>query len=397
LTNSRALGSLGKAVSLKKASFWAAFLGVLIFTSIFLFRVKDEMVDFEVNYKAGERIKWGETIYQTEDGHYQFKYPPFSALLYLPLSYLPLDAAKFIWYSVILLSTGLLFFASHKLLTTKKKGEWIIPVLTFIILARFFLRELQLGQINSLITFLLISIVWLIISDENLSSTWKKRGAGFLWGLSTVLKPYALIFLPYFLIKRKWQTLCSGALFLGLAFIAPSLFYGFKGNLYVHKEWLSSLSSSTPLLFDSQDNISIIAFFMKRTEKLEVSVLLYGAVLIILAFFLLFIVLKGSKMKNALLLDSSILFICIPLISPMGWDYTLLSSALGVMIILRSFFNFPKFWRGILIINFFIIVFSLYDILGRRLYASFMSLSIITINFLILIVCLSYLRLKRYK
>ena len=59
------------------------------------------MADFEVNYKAGGRLLAGETLYRTADEHWQFKYSPFSALVYLPLSLLPLPAAKAIWFFLV--------------------------------------------------------------------------------------------------------------------------------------------------------------------------------------------------------------------------------------------------------------------------------------------------------
>jgi len=397
LTNPRSFGSLGKGMILKKPAFWLLILGLIIFSAVFLLKVKDEMIDFEVNYKAGERIKWGETLYRVEDGHYQFKYSPFSSLLYLPLSYLPLDAAKGIWFFIILLSAGLLLYMSQNLLMSKGKSSWILPVLTFLILARYFLRELQLGQINALIAFLLILMIWLQARGEELSSSWGEKSAGLVWGLSIALKPYSFIFLPYFLIKKKWQTLAFGLLFLVFSLLVPSMFYGFKGNFDVLKEWQTSLSKSTPHLLDSQDNISIIALFMKWTENLKLSLFLFGLSIIALALFILYIILKGSKIKRALLLDGAIILAIIPLVSPLGWDYNLLFSALGVMIILDSFEKYPKFWKALLIINFLVVSFSLYSILGRKLYASFMSSSIITINFIIVIAGLVYLRLKRYR
>ena len=354
------------------------------------------MIDFEVNYKAGHRIMQAETLYRVEDGHYQFKYSPFSSLIYIPLSYLPLDVAKGIWYFIVLISTGFLLYISQRLLSSEGKNAWILPILTFLILARYFLRELQLGQINTLIALLLILMIWLLNRGEKLSSSWGEKNAGLVWGLSTALKPYALIFLPYFLIKKKWQALGFGLIFLAISLLMPSLFYGFRGNFEVLKVWQSSLSKSTPQLLDSQDNISIVAFFMKRTENLKLSIYLYGFVLVAIALFLLYIILKGLKMNEPLLLDCAIILALIPLVSPLGWDYNLLFSVLGVMIILHSFIKYPKFWRALLLTNFLVIFFSLYAILGRKLYADFMSLSIITINFTIVIAGLSYLRLKRY-
>jgi hypothetical protein len=355
------------------------------------------MIDFEVNYRAGDRIKWGETLYRAEDGHFQFKYSPFSSLLYLPLSYLPLDAAKSIWYFLSLFSIGLLLYLSQSLLTPEGKNVWILPLLTFLLLARYFLREIQLGQINALIAFFLIVMIWLLNKGGKYSSSWEEKNAGLLWGLSMALKPYSLIFLPYFLLKKKWQTLVFGLLFLSFSLLIPSFFYGFKGNFNMLQEWQSSLAKSTPLLLDSQDNVSIIAFFMKWTQNLKLSLYLYGFTLIVLALFLLYIIWRGLKINKALLLDGAIILILIPLLSPLGWDYNLLFSALGIMTILYSFDKYSKFWKTLIIINFLVIFFSLYSILGRKLYADFMSLSIITINFLLIIACLSYLRLKKYQ
>ena len=354
------------------------------------------MIDFEVNYRAGDRIKWGETLYRAEDGHFQFKYSPFSSLLYLPLTYLPLDAAKGIWYFLSLFSIGLLLYLSQSLLKPEGKNVWTFPLLTFLLLARYFLREIQLGQINALIAFLLIVMIWLLNKGEKYSSCWEEKNAGLLWGLSMALKPYSLIFLPYFLLKKKWQTLVFGFLFLSFSLLIPSFFYGFKGNFNMLQEWQSSLSKSTPLLLDSQDNVSIFAFFMKWTQNLKLSLYLYGFTIVALALFLLYIIWRGLKINKALLLDGAIILILIPLLSPLGWDYNLLFSALGVMIILYSFDKYSRLWKTLIIINFLVIFFSLYSILGRKLYADFMSLSIITISFTIVIAGLSYLRLKRY-
>lgn len=367
-------------------------LGFVIFLALFLLRVKEDMVDFEVNFKAGQRISSGETLYRIEDGHYQFKYSPFSALLYLPLSFLPLVAAKAIWFFIIILSVCLILSTARHLLKIHNK-IFFLALLPLLILAKFFLRELQLGQINALITMILLFMVWSLVIEEEHSTFPKKIMTGVLWGLGTALKPYALIFFFYFVIKKKWIVLISGIIILLVSLIIPSFFYGVPGDLKVHQEWISTLSQSTPALLDSQDNISITGFFTKWTGSQKISVYSSLGVIAILALFFLFLVLNGKK--EAPVLDSSMLLILIPLISPLGWDYTLLMSVLGVIIILAHFFDYSKFWRGFLILNLCVIAFSLYDLLGKELYAQFMSWSVLTINFLILLGYLSYLRLKK--
>jgi hypothetical protein len=267
-------------------------------------------------------------------------------------------------------------------------------VLPPLILSKFFLRELQLGQINAVLTMVLLLMIWFMAYGKTEKSSKNEIWMGLLWGLAVALKPYALIFFPYFVLKKKWKALSSALGILFLSFLATSLFYGFRGNIIVIKEWISTLSQSTPRLLTSQDNISIIALVMKWTGDQTLSLFLSGLVIALLAFLVFIVILKGKKIAQAPVLECSILLLLIPLISPMGWDYTLLISVLGVMIIIRHFFQFSKFWRIILVANFFIITFSLYDLMGRKYYMMFMSWSVITISFLILVGYLAYLRFK---
>lgn len=377
----------------RKSILWIV-LGFTVSLIIFSLRVKDEMVDFEVNYRAGARLKSGETLYRLEDGHYQFKYSPFSALLYLHLSFLPLTAAKALWFYLILISILLLVILCRRLLRPSQSSLFytLVPLM---VLARYFLREAQLGQINAFLTLILVLMVWALVVEENRPPvTQRMSWAGILWGLATALKPYAVIFFPYLVIRKRWKPMAFGMIFLGFSLIFPSLFYGFSGNMRVLREWVSSLSRSTPALLDSQDNISILGLLMKWTGSQKLSLFIFAAVVFCLSLLLLVLVLRGKGRRDAPVLDCSILLVLIPLLSPLGWDYTLLMSFLGVMICFVHFLDYSKFWRACLILNFLIVTFSLYDLLGKALYAQFMSLSVITLNFLILIGYLSFLRWK---
>lgn len=378
-----------------KARKSAVFLTLLILVSfglIFLLKVKDEMLDFEVNYQAAKRLRLGETLYRASDGHYQFKYMPFSAFLYLPLTLLPLSLAKAVWYGIVLLCSGLIFFLSLKLLHLDKKKSFTIGILSFLILAKYFLRELQLGQINALITFLLLLMVWLLVRES--APRRQQLESGLFSGLATALKPYAAIFLPYYILRKKGLSLASGVIVLILALIAPSLFYGLDGSFKVFDEWQSSLRASTPSLFASQDNISLIGFFTKWTGGQNLTFVLYLITLAALGLFILYLFLRKNNVSQPILLDCFLLMALIPLVSPLGWDYTLLSAAPAVMLILSHFDKYCPFWKGFLFLNFAVIALSLYDLMGSELYTSFMSWSVITVNFLILIGYLAFLRIK---
>lgn len=368
---------------------------IVVFLLLFFFRVKNDMIDFQVNLEAGKRLRLAETPYRFEDGHYMFKYLPSSAFLYLPLSYLPLDLAKGIWYFFIIFCSLALIRLSFLLVpSTTEKSKWLM-IIPPLILIKYFLREIDLGQINTLVTLILLIMVWYLDRQTNERSYKEDIYAGLLWGLAVALKPYALIFLPYFLLKGKWRTLLSGMCILSIATLIPSLYYGLKGNFIVLNEWISTLSQSTPTLLSTWDNISIIAFFNKWTGDPKLSLVLTVIFLSILAFLVLILMILGKRVEKAAILECSVLLILIPLASPLGWDYNLLMSILGIMVIVHYFLYYTKIWRIVLVCNFLIIFFSVYDIIGKDLYSTFMSLSLTTLNFLALIGYLAFLRLKK--
>jgi len=368
-------------------------IAAVFFILLFILRIQNEMADFEVNYKAGQRLYEGETLYRTADGHWQFKYLPFSALLYLPLTFLPLPLAKACWFGLVVAASVSILAISSQVIDYKYDTFFSPVFITVLVMGRFLFREIQLGQINALITFLLLVMIWLWVRSGNRASIF---AGGAIGGLATALKPYAVIFFPYFAIRKKWPALLAGSAVLGLAVFSPALFYGWKGNLKVLGEWRSSLAASTPFLFSSQDNISLVGFLMKWTQDQSLSLIVYATIAVLLVGLVLFLILRGRHVSRASVLDGFLLLAMIPLLSPLGWDYTFLSFTPAVMLICRHYGEYRPFWKGFLVMNLLVISLSLYDLMGNQLYATFMSWSILTLNFLSLVGYLAYLRIKSY-
>ncbi len=377
---------------LKSRGFIAAAV-IALFLGLFFIRGRERMRDFEVNYTAGARIARGETLYRAEDGHYQFKYSPFSAILYVPLAKLPLPLAKGIWFFIVLASSVTIFILSDRLVGKPVNRAWPAAVLPPLILAKYYLRELDLGQINAVITLLLVLMMAFLSGRKNPSGR-IESGAGLLWGLASALKPYALVFLPYFLIKKIWRAFSAGILVLLAAFLSPVIFYGWSGNIQVHQEWRSSLSESSPPLFGVQDNISLVGFFTKWTGRSNLALWLALAGVLILALAVLSLIGKGKRVAKPEVLEMSLLLLLIPLISPLGWDYTFLAGTPAVILIIRHWAGFPKVWRAVLGLNMALIGLSFFDLMGRRLYELFMTWSLPTVNFLILVAYLTALRIR---
>jgi alpha-1,2-mannosyltransferase len=351
---------------------------VLAFALLFVFVVSKEMRDFEVNYRAGERLRAGVSLYQTSDGHYMFKYFPSSALLYAPFSLLPLGAAKALWYALTAASTFGLFLLSKRLVFGGAPAPWPLLAVAPLVLAKFLAVEIKLGQINVLVSLVLVGT--LLVRSEG--------RAGTLWGLATAMKPYGLIFLPYYLILGRWAALGAGLAVLAGALLLPAVFYGFEGNVELHREWYGTLSASTPRELASADNVSLAAFVAKWSLPVWAAL----ASVLGLAALMLLILRSRRAIPRPEVLEVATLLALIPIVSPLGWDYQFVTAALALTLLARRWADFPTTLRVLLALDLAVIGLSLYDLMGRASYRSFMEWSILTPCFVLIVLFLLYLR-----
>ena len=360
--------------------------------SAYLLQIGPEMTDFGVCYQGGQRIFQGETLYRESDGHLQYKYSPASALFFIPLALLPYGTAKVIWYILEIAFLAGILFLSFQILPVAEKRATPLLAWTFLIEFKLLAREVQLGQVNLFILFLLTSTIYLLLRR-------KDRSAGFLWGGSLLFKPYALVFLPYFLIKRRFSSLLSGLAAALVGLTLPVAFYGIQGSITVLKEWPATLSQSTPGLLASYDNASLYGLLLKTFPSLSKQAI--GAVFLMvflgLALAVLWMIKKGqapTAPQNPEVLESAFLLILIPFFSPLGWNYNYLYSIPAIMIVIATWKRLPPVARVVLLANFVAISASIIEIWGRALIRFYTHHALVAINFLIVLVALLYLRLK---
>src|SRR5262249_53586806 len=125
-------------------------LAVLALTA-FEVRIRHKMADFAVYRRAAVRAVHAEPLYQPEDGHFQFKYLPAFALVTAPLALMDADGGKALWFA---LSVGLLTAFvrwSVRALPERRWSERTLIGITVVLMAKFFLHEVLLGQTNGLL------------------------------------------------------------------------------------------------------------------------------------------------------------------------------------------------------------------------------------------------------
>jgi hypothetical protein len=342
-------------------------------------RAAGEMPDFAVYHLAGSRVVSGASLYRASDGHYQFKYPPFAALLFVPLAPLPSEAAKAIWFAIVALAIAGSLILSRRLLPETRHGT-AIGALTVLVEAKFFAHELTLGQINAVLLALMLAALHSLRSGND-------RAAGLILALAISVKPYALIFLPYLVIKRRpraWAWALAG---LAVCSMMPALRYGVGPTIDLYREWFSTLGDSTPTLLASQDNVSLFGFYAKwlgaDDAALPWAVLASSLVLGVLLGRL--VSSPTTSERDALALDVAMLLILMPLLSPLGWDYVFLWTTPAVMLLIAAWSQLDYRSRIVLITTLVTIGASVYDLLGRARYAAFMNSSILTAAFVVLI------------
>jgi hypothetical protein len=270
---------------------------------------------------------------------------------------------------------------------------WFVPPL---VLIKYLFREWDLGQINTIVTVVILLMIGYLALTLDKRRLWHEVAAGMLWGMSTALKPYAAIFFPYLILKNRWRAAGAGVLTLGIALLLPSLYYGWEGNIRVHQEWYATLSQSTPHLLDTQDNVSFFALFLKWTGSRSLTLPLAAAAIAALALLVFWAILKGRGRSGTTFLEGAVLLTCIPLVSPLGWDYNLLMSLPLLMILFYHFRDFPRWGRAVLMIDLFVVFITFYDLIGPASYNAFMAGSVTTLNFLLILGFGLWLRLRHF-
>ena len=197
--------------------------------------------DFEHFYWAAKALREGADPYAS--GVRGYIYPPLIAFLFMPLSWLSVQAAAF-----VMLVLNMALAALCTLLACKEAmrrfgldrplGELLTVVALTTVLAAPRLRsELQMWQTNLLmLAAMLLALVWL---DR------RPRWAGLALGLAVNIKYLPLIYLPYLLLRRRFTAALWFVIGVALFASLPAVYSGWTANL---QHWATASSGIAQLL-----------------------------------------------------------------------------------------------------------------------------------------------------
>jgi hypothetical protein len=350
-------------------------------------RVTREMPDFEVYWRAAVRAAAAEPLYRAEDQHYQFKYLPAFAVLAAPLGLLPLQQAKIFWFGLSVALLLALVASSLHLPAERRKPRWLLAAAVVLAMGKFYGHELVLGQVNLLFGVIAVG-----------SLLWLKHGrdvpAGLLIALAVVVKPYAALFVPWLLAQRRPRAFAAAAAGVTAALALPALVYGVPGTVALHGQWWRTVFESTAPNLLNQDNVSLAAMFAKWMGPGPAAAWLAAAAAVTLLFIAGLALAQRGKVACPEGLEGALLLTLIPLLTPQGWDYVFLIATPAVVYLGNYEDRLPRALRVAAVGAVAVIGLSLFDLMGRANYARFMSLSIITLCFLVVIAALAVLRAR---
>ena len=111
----------------------------------------------------------------------------------------------------------------------------MLLLLTVLLMAKFYLHELTLGQTNILLGTLLVAALLAVQIDHPLVA------AGLI-GAAAFVKPYALVLLPWLAFSYGAATIGVGLAVLGVGLLLPALVYGWSGNLQLLVGWYQTVT-----------------------------------------------------------------------------------------------------------------------------------------------------------
>jgi alpha-1,2-mannosyltransferase len=169
--------------------------------------------DFRNYYDAAAHLLAGLSPYEVKG----FDYPPLTALIVLPVAWLPYPQARVVW----LLANALALVAAGWLLVRILGNDRaaLLSVAACWALCGTVAENLVLGQVNPLLLFLVV-LAWWGVSRDREGGTGDRGVAAVAIGLATALKLWPGVLLVA-LAARSWRRAAAGLL-AALAFVALS-------------------------------------------------------------------------------------------------------------------------------------------------------------------------------
>ena len=349
-------------------------------------RVKrGELVDLIAPRAAAARFLATETLYRPDDGHYQFKYLPASALLMVPFIWVPKEVAEFTWFALMVVMAWAFVRLSLAALPDRRLSEQVLVWLTLLLTGKFLVKEFAMGQFNLPLALLLLGAV--IAAQHG-----RAFAAGFLVAVAVFVKPYALVLVPWLAWTLGWRPFVPFGAVLASGLLLPAATYGWNRNLTLLHEWYRTVTETTaPNLF-MPETISFASMWAKWIEAGPAAERLALASAVAAVAAGLFVMSRRQRVAEPNYLEGAYFLTLVPLVSPQGWDYVLVLALPAYMCLVDRWRDLSPPWRAAALMGFFLTSFTIFDLLRRPLYTFLMNVAAVSLGAVLVAACLVHLR-----
>jgi Glycosyltransferase family 87 len=358
--------------------------GVLLFT----FKASRKMPDFEVYWRAGGRAAHAEPLYRETDGEYQFKYFPASAMLTIPIGALPLPVARGVWFGAVLAALIAVLRLSVRTLPERRMPAGVLLAVPIVGLGQYYARELVLGQINLVLILVVVSAMLALKAG-------REARAGWLVALAVMVKPYALILVPWLVARGRTQSVLAVAAGMVVAFVLPAMMYGLAGSVALHVDWWRTVSATTAGVVTHPDNVSLAAMYMRWFGATTIAHALAAVTMVALVGVAGAVFLRRRSVPQPDGLEAGLLIALTPLLSPQGWNYVLVVCTPAVVFLANYMERLPGALRVLAVVSIVAIGLTLFDLVGRTVYYAMITIGVVPLGVLVLIALLGVLRARR--
>jgi hypothetical protein len=232
------------------------FVLILTFFLVLYISPKRTRGDFDVYYTSSQNYVARAPVYVAHDGIDEFKYSPLFALVFSPLTMLKKTPALYVWEILNILSLYSIFYLLFRLkqMSFSAPKDLLIIVCLFALTGPYIFSNIMLGQINIFLCFLMVLTMYLEIKRKDF---W----AAVVLAFSLMIKFFPLLFLFYFILKRRFKLAAFTLLMVAFFLLLPSVYTGFDLNSKYLHGWFVLLKATPAHLLYSAKNNSLLSFY----------------------------------------------------------------------------------------------------------------------------------------
>lgn len=233
-----------------------SFTGMFILIIVYGISIMNRHTDYWVFELAAQRLLELESITRYENMAYS--YPPFFAVLVMPVTLLPTWLGSWIFYALSWIAFGfsvkytlLIFNTITENLNIESSQKRLILVVSFLLAGRYILNNFEHLQFDVFVFLALILTIHFHLKNNAMS-------AALFLAISISLKVTPLLLVVYFAYKKEFKLILFTFVFLLGLNLIPELIFGFQRGVSYNWEWIKLVVLKMDSQHLSSDEIAAI-------------------------------------------------------------------------------------------------------------------------------------------